>query len=66
MGRGGTRSNSGRKLGSGMKTKVNWCIRKDIANKLRQVSEDNNIPMSNIVEQALIEYLGGKENDSNK
>ena len=59
MGRGGTRSNSGRKLGSGMKTKVNWCIRKDIASKLKQESED-----TNIVEQALIEYLGGKKNDN--
>ena len=66
MGRGGTRSNSGRKLGSGMKTKVNWCIRKDIVSKVKQISKETSTSMSNIVEQALIEYLGGNENDSNK
>ena len=64
MSRGGHRSNSGRKLGSGIKTKVNWCIRKDIASELKQVSKETNTPMSNIVEKLLIKYLGGNENDN--
>ena len=57
MSRWGTRKNSGRKMGTGNKIKVNWSIREDIVKHLKELSKKDNVSMSSIVEKALTNYF---------